>query len=459
MKYFLLNCSFLLILLTISCSTSDEPEVVDDTMIDGFSLVWSDEFDGVSLNTSNWVFETGDGTDFGLPAGWGNNELQLYTTDANNVSITTDGDLSVLSITALDDGAGGYTSTKVTTNDQLSVRYGRIDVKAKIPQGQGIWPAIWMLGDNIDEIDWPGCGEIDIMEVLGNNPSRYYATLHYTNGNNGKGELQSTYDLSSGSFADDYHVFSVDWTHETITFLVDEVEIGRQAIEDDMKEFQRSFYLIMNVAVGGNWPGNPDATTTFPQSMLVDYVRVYSRDDYEAPAAPVLDIMEETFGTFVPDNIGSEAVKTDFAEFGPFKISSFGGGGEPQVSVSEDAIDGAESLAFTYPGTNWGGAWFDLENAIDISGYTALKFSLKVPESLADLELKLESPSTAVSLFLVNYTPTEVDNGYVEYTIPIADMTDLDLTGVTIPFALWNPVDSGGAWVAGEFLIDNVFFE
>lgn len=458
MKVFLATISVLLILCTVSCD-SDEPATIDDSQIEGYTLVWSDEFDAQGIDTDNWTFETGDGTDFGLPAGWGNNELQIYTTDERNASVLTDGDLSVLSITALEDGAGAYTSAKVTTNDLVSVRYGRIDVKAKMPEGQGLWPAIWMLGDNRDEIDWPGCGEIDIVEVLGNNPATYYSTLHFTDSDNGKGEIQEVHDLAGGSFADDYHVFSIEWTHEAVAFLLDDVQIGSIAIDEGMKEFQRSFYLIMNVAVGGFWPGNPDNTTSFPQSMLVDYVRVYSIDGYEAPAVPVLDIDEETLGANIPDDIGVAAVQEGFEGLEGADVVAFGAGGEPAISLSEDAIDGDQSLAYQFPGGTWGGAWLEIENTIDLSAYTSMKFSLKVPESLADIEVKLEGPNSAHSLFMINYTPVEVSNGFVEYTIPVADFTDLNLAEVNIPFALWNPVDADGTFVAGEFLIDNLYFE
>lgn len=458
MKFFVVTLSTILILFTVSCD-SDDPTNVDESQIEGFTLVWSDEFDGPGIDSDIWGFETGDGTDFGLPTGWGNSELQIYTSDASNVSIQSESELSVLSITALEDGAGGYTSARLSSNDLVSVRFGRIDVKAKMPQGQGLWPAIWMLGDNRDIIDWPGCGEIDLVEVLGNDPDTYYATLHFTDSDNRKGEIQQIRNLSGGSFADDFHVYSMEWTHEAITFMLDDTEIGSVAIDDGMKEFQRSFYLLMNVAVGGLWPGNPDNTSSFPQSMLVDYVRVYSIDGYESPAAPALDIDEETLGANIPDNIGLAAIQDGFEGLEAVNVVAFGGGGEPDIALSDDAIDGEQSLVYAFPGGTWGGAYFIMDNGLDVSAYTSLKFSLKAPESLADVELKLESPTSAHSLFLVNYTAEEVDGGYVEYTIPLVDFADLDLSEVHIPFALWNPQDNAGVFVAGDFLIDNIHFE
>ncbi|MFZ9047042.1 MAG: glycoside hydrolase family 16 protein, partial [Cyclobacteriaceae bacterium] len=162
--------SLAVLMIGISACGSDSEMEMKIPPIEGYTLEWSDEFSGNAIDLDNWGFETGDGTDYGLAAGWGNNELQIYTSEEGNASIVKDDGLSVLSITALDDGAGGYTSAKLTTKNKVSIRFGRIDVKAKLPEGQGLWPAIWMLGDNKDEVDWPGCGEIDIMEILGNDP-------------------------------------------------------------------------------------------------------------------------------------------------------------------------------------------------------------------------------------------------------------------------------------------------
>ena len=458
----LLACIGAAFLFLSSCGTDDEV-VIDDTVMDdpvpeGYSLVWADEFNGDVISPDNWNFEYGDGTDYGLPPGWGNNELQLYTDASDNAGIVKLGDISALQITALTDGAGGYTSSKLTSQNKVSVRYGRVDAKAKMPQGQGIWPAIWMLGDNISEISWPGCGEIDIVEVLGQDPNTVYSTVHYTDADNSlssdQGLINSTVDYSA-----DFHIYSVEWTPEVIRFLLDDDVVHEVALADDMKEFQRSFYLIMNVAVGGYWPGEPDATTSFPQSMQVDYVRVYAQDGFEAPEAPALDIAEETIGQILQPSIADHAIQEGFDILGNLEVLVWGGGGEPIVGLSDQAVEGDSSLLFTYQGENWGGGYIKMEDPVDLSSYTNFKFSLQTPAELVDAEIKLESPTTNAAVYLANYTGTDVGNGFLEYSIPLADFVGLDVSAVWIPFAMWNPQNSALEFVGGDVHIDNIHFE
>jgi len=445
------------LLLIASCGNDDEnPGEVFD-IPEGYSLVWQDEFNSTSIDMTNWGYETGDGTDYGLPRGWGNNESQLYTENAENSGIEEFEGESTLAIKALSDGNGGYTSAKLTTQRKFSMRFGRVDVRAKMPEGQGIWPAIWMLGDNIDEIAWPGCGEIDIVEVLGHQPEKMYSTVHYTNAESSRTEQQGNVELSSGSFSDAFHTYTLEWTPEEMTFSVDGEQVNVVQIEDDMKEFLRSFYLIMNVAVGGNWPGYPDNTTSFPQQMNVDYVRVFEKDGFVAREAPALNIDEETLGQNVEPGIAQDAIRDDFDLLGNARIIAYGGGGEPVVSSSTDATDGDASMAYNFPGGAWGGAYIELDNPKNLSSYRYLKFSLKKPEELVIAEIKLESPDTNVPVFLDAYTPDEVD-GWLAYTIPLSDFNNLDLTELTIPFSMWNPKNADGNLVGGMVLIDNLHF-
>jgi beta-glucanase (GH16 family) len=450
--------AFLILLsgILVSCSKNDNDNPIE--VPEGYSLVWSDEFNGPSVDLTKWGYQTGDGTDYGLPAGWGNNEKQIYTDVADNSAIMNDNGSSVLAITAKEEGSGGYTSARLTTKGLQSARFGRIDVRAKVAEGQGLWSAIWMLGDNIDTIDWPGCGEVDIVEVLGHEATVAYNTLHYTNSEKKHGELQQVNDLSDGSFARDYHVFSLVWSPDAISFLLDGVASQQIPIGPDMKEFLRSFYLVVNLAVGGNWPGDPDETTTFPQSLMIDYIRVFSKDDMEIPEAPPLNIDEETVGQVIEPNIGDHAIRTGFTYLGNLSVVSYGGGGEPLVLTSDTAIDGDKSLVFDFPGGNWGGAYIELQDSRDLTGFTYLKFSLNKPSYLAKAEIKLEGPSTAASVFLENYTGVPVSEGFEEYTIPLADFTGLDRTAVTIPFAIWNPKNAYDAFVIATVLIDNVYF-
>ncbi len=354
--------------------------------------------------------------------------------------------------------SGGYTSAKLTSKNFSSIRFGRIDIRAKMPQRQGIWPAIWMLGDNIDKIKWQGCGEIDIAEVLGHEPKKIYATLHYTDVDNRHGETQKDHILSDSSFADAFHIFSIDWDHQKMRFYVDGTEIQQVAITADMKEFLRSFYLIFNVAVGGNWPGDPNDETVFPQTMYIDYVRVYEKNGYDAPDAPELNIDEETIGQNIDPSVMNHAIKEGFTDIGNGTVVVFGWGGEPTVKTSEEAVDGAMSLVFDFPGGHWGGGYIELESPVDLSAYTSLKFSLYKPSELVNAEIKLESPKTNATVYLKDYTGADVGKGFVEYTIPFADFTDLDVLEIKIPFSMWNPQDASDAFVTAEVLIDNLHF-
>ena len=233
-----------------------------------YSLVWSDEFNGTSLS-SDWTFDIGTGS-----GGWGNNELQYYT----NQNHTLNG--GYLEITAKNQPFNSqlYTSTRMKTQGIKSWKYGRIDIRAAIPYGQGIWPALWMLGDNITTAGWPSCGEIDVMELIGGDGARdrtVYGTAHWSD-NGTHAQYGNTTVLSSGKYADEFHVFSIVWTQNSITWLRDDVVYNTLDISPaNLSEFKEKFFLIFNVAVGGNWPGNPDATTIYPQTMYVDYVRVF----------------------------------------------------------------------------------------------------------------------------------------------------------------------------------------
>jgi hypothetical protein len=233
----------------------------------GYALVWNDEFDSPSLS-SDWVIEQGNGNN-----GWGNNELQFYT---NQNHVIENG---ILEIKAKKEifNVQQYTSSRIKTQGKKSWKYGRIDVRAASPYGQGMWPAIWMLGDNISTVGWPYCGEIDIMELVGGSGAKdrtVHGTVHWEQ--NGHANYGGSYSLNSGKFSDNFHVFSIIWNETSIKWLVDDIQYNQVNITPaEMSEFHQNFFLILNVAVGGNWPGNPDETTVFPQSMYVDYVRVF----------------------------------------------------------------------------------------------------------------------------------------------------------------------------------------
>jgi len=234
----------------------------------GLNLVWSDEFEGTALNTAAWTFETG-------ASGWGNNELQNYRPD--NTSLVSGN----LVIEARQENVGGaaYTSSRIVTKGKKEFKFGRIDIRAALPTGKGIWPALWMLGSNIDQVSWPACGEIDIMELIGSIPNQVNGTIHFGANNSDHKFTGTTYTLAGNTpFSDAFHVFSLLWEQNRIRWYVDDVlfyEITPATLSGSAYPFNAPQFFIFNVAVGGNWPGSPDATTSFPQRMIVDYVRVF----------------------------------------------------------------------------------------------------------------------------------------------------------------------------------------
>ena len=240
-----------------------------------YKLTWSDEFSADTIDMTKWKFDLGDG----CPAvcGWGNDELEWYTDRSENAFIHE----GILMIEARKESMGGkeFTSSRMKTQGKFSFKYGRIDVRAYLPSGKGIWPAIWMLGENITSVGWPACGEIDIMEYLGHDTHTVYGTGHWGKDLVSHRMKGDTLTIEGPGFHESWHVFSVDWDEDSITWLVDDLPYFTLPIEStwDHQPFKKPFFILLNVAVGGNWPGNPDESTTFPQLMKIDYVRVFSK--------------------------------------------------------------------------------------------------------------------------------------------------------------------------------------
>jgi beta-glucanase (GH16 family) len=263
----------------MGCGDDKKNNPVDnnvDAERDGFKLVWSDEFNGSSIDRSKWIHEVN-------AWGGGNNELQYYTDRPEN-SFVRDGNLHIVGIqeTYTDiEGTRDYTSARITTQQTESFQYGRVEARIKLPYGQGIWPAFWMLGININNVGWPACGEIDIMEMIGGGDGRdnvTHGTLHWEH--NGHQYSGGSKRLASGNLADNFHVFAIEWDQNVIDWYFDDELFYTQPIfSQDKTEFHQPFFIILNLAIGGNWPGNPNASTVFPQEMLVDYVRVYEKDE------------------------------------------------------------------------------------------------------------------------------------------------------------------------------------
>ena len=260
--------------------TIENYRVVIDNPGDGYStpleypdytLLWNDEFTSNVIDPNTYTHEQGD-------HGWGNEELQNYTTSPVNSFI----DEGKLHIVAREESPGNYTSARIITKDKFEFAFGRVDIRAKVPTAQGIWPALWMLGSNFSDIGWPACGEIDIMELVGFEPSTVHGTAHY--GNQGmsysfnKGDKIS---LPGGEkFSEEFHVFSIIWKQDRIDWYMDDQRfytLTSNGVDGNPWRFNNEFFFIFNVAVGGRWPGNPDGTTTFPQEMVIDYVRVFQQ--------------------------------------------------------------------------------------------------------------------------------------------------------------------------------------
>jgi beta-glucanase (GH16 family) len=257
-----------------------------NTFSQNYQLVWSDEFSGTSLNTNDWTYEIGPN-----PA---NNELQYYTNRFHNLYFE-DGSLVIRALSEIYGGMN-YTSARIKT--KLNWKYGKIEARIKLPYGQGIWPAFWMLGQNIGSVGWPACGEIDIVELIGGGPgrdNRCYATLHWEQ--NGHASYGTNYTLPSGIFADDYHIFSATWTPQKVECFVDGIRYFVIDITPaGLSGFHAPFFIILNLAVGGNWPGNPNASTIFPQYMFVDYVRVYQ----DAASVPTIVLTAPQNNAIIP---------------------------------------------------------------------------------------------------------------------------------------------------------------
>jgi beta-glucanase (GH16 family) len=263
-----LSLMLMVVLSSVSCE-NDETQTV--TTLN--NLVWEDDFstDG-SVSPLNWTYNLGTGEN-----GWGNNELQYYTDRTENVQVK-DG---ILHITAVKENYMGavYTSGRILTKEIFDQKYGRFEARIKLPWGQGLWPAFWLLGSDIDTVGWPNCGEIDIMEYTGQAPTVTHGSIHgpgYSGGN----AVTKKYTLQNDRFDTDFHIFGIEWGENYINYYVDDV-LYNQITPSDLPEGakwvfnDRSFFIILNLAVGGSFAGAPNTETQFPQTMMVDYVKVY----------------------------------------------------------------------------------------------------------------------------------------------------------------------------------------
>ena len=261
-KFLVLSTSLFVLM---GCSTDEKQTVT--TMN---NLVMRDEFDmDGAPNSTYWSYNIGTGNN-----GWGNNELQYYTDRPENV-VVEDGMLKITARQELYMGSN-YTSARILTKGKIEQKYGRIEARIKLPLGRGLWPAFWMIGANSDTVIWPQCGEIDIMEYLGSNPTTVLGTVHGPGYSAGE-SISKSYTLPNSRFDTDFHIFGIEWGEDYINYYIDDV-LYNQITPDDVPGewvFNQPFYIILNMAVGGNLPGSPNSETVFPQTMLVDYIRIY----------------------------------------------------------------------------------------------------------------------------------------------------------------------------------------
>jgi beta-glucanase (GH16 family) len=272
-----------ILFVTVSCTIDDKQKLENRN----WQLSWSDEFDGTTAgqlpDASKWSYDIGTGDN-----GWGNSELQYYTNRPQNISMDGKGNLVITAIKESFQGAS-YTSARIKTKGVFEQKYGRFEARVKTPFGQGLWPAFWMLGNDVDTATWPLCGEIDIMELRGQTPNTILSTLHGP-GYSGANAISNSYTLINGRYDTQFHLFAVEWDENKMDFFVDDYlfkRIEKSQFEPKMQwpdyettgqwVYDHPFFLILNVAVGGNFVGDPNAQTPFPQTMTIDYVRVYNK--------------------------------------------------------------------------------------------------------------------------------------------------------------------------------------
>jgi Beta-glucanase/Beta-glucan synthetase len=396
--------------------------------IDPYKLVWQDQFDGSTLNTADWNYEL-------HAPGWVNNELQEYT-NSNDNTFVKDGSLVIKPIKTVNaDGSTSYTSGRVNTQGKHDFKYGRFEIRAKMPKGQGFLPAIWMMPTNEDIYgQWPKCGEIDIAEVLGNQVDKTYGTLHFGEPHTQK---QGSHISTNGDYASGYHVYTCDWEPNEIRFYVDGILYN--TVNDWFTKksgfgevtypapFDQPFYMILNLAVGGTWPGNPDGSTQFDQNaeLKVDYVKVYQKDSVnENVQKPVSNI---TFRN--PDANGNYINNGDF-------------------SVNESLTDGKD-WGFLLAGT--GAATADISNNelhINTTDAGNLDYSVQVVQPNLPMEkgyhYKLTFDASAEADRTMITDVSAPDNGYIRYLADTKTALTTTKQSYSYEFDMLNNSDANG---------------
>lgn len=306
--------------------------IVNSISAQSWGLVWSDEFNGTTIDNTNWKFETGAG-------GWGNNELEYYTSRPEN-AVLHNGNLLIIARKEAYNGSS-YTSARMKTQGLKNWTYGKIEARIKLPQTKGIWPAFWMLGENITNVSWPKCGEIDILEHV-NTETVINGTIHWDN----NGHAQ--YGGDTPCDVEKYHTYGIEWDSQAIKWLLDGKKFWEANINNGINstsEFHQPFFILLNMAIGGNWPGNPDATSIFPDTMFVDYVRVYQL----ATTLSTASLTSFSATVFPNPSNGNSQLQMEVAERGDYSIRIFNTLGQVVLQQKISALDNDESLQVDLP--------------------------------------------------------------------------------------------------------------
>jgi beta-glucanase (GH16 family) len=426
-------------------------------------LAWSDEFDGTTLDATKWNIETGYGED-----GWGNDEWQLYTADPANVRVEN----GELIITARSNGTygkrdGSITSARITTENKLNIRYGKISARIKVPASEATWPAFWMLGGNFRSVGWPRCGEIDIMEVLNRYSDEFttHATVHWWNEDEGQWNFVGGSRDFDQPLSDGYHVYEAERTEDRIIFRIDGVTVYVRPLDMTMDELADEFFLLLNIAIGGTHGGDPNAGNfSTPQEMRVDWVRIHADPgEWNDPPDPSLTdrgIVSETHTNPMLAYSGIINTIDWSADWAASNVES------TAVAPKEGAV----SMQVDYEDRGaWGGGpvfQFDGADFTQFAGlttYNALVFSINTSAmpDFDDIGIVIEDPQGQpgqAAVRLKSYDP-DVSGDWKTYVIPLADFNaanpNADLTNVKFLMFL-TPVNDSGGKVSGTFYLDDL---
>jgi beta-glucanase (GH16 family) len=407
----------------ITSPTLNVPVTFEISPGDDLTLVWSDEFDGATLDPEVWFFESGDGSQYGFgqngsTPGWGNNELQYYLPDSAELAN------GVLSITARREVVEGYnhTSARINTQDRFAFKYGRIEASIKLPAGKGLWPAFWMLPQDTDYGNWAASGEIDIVEAVnldGSGSDEIFGTIHFGGEFPANSSAETRY-TPSADITTEFHTYAIEWDATEIRWYYDDMQYAMQNAWSSTAApfpapFDQPFHILLNLAVGGNFPGSPDGTTVFPAVMEVDYVRVYSGED--VPPAPV----EPTVAAPTPTEPEANVISLFSDAYTNIAGIDYNPNWGQATVVTVEDIAGSNTLK--YAGLNYQGTDFS-GNAQDVSAMD----SLHVDFWTAD--------STALNVFLVSagaeaaYALTVTPNTWVSIDVPLTEFAGVDLASV-----------------------------